>query len=399
MEKENNSIQQPSENLDHGIPDIHVIDLEDSDEINTKTSDSYTDITSDCDEPDCDEPDCDEPDCDEPDASGDVPHKKGFRINIHMVLLAMVLIVFGAIFFRFKNWGQFISQEEIRNNIEGTYKNELDLIVPLTDEDGEIIPLNTEDGLSIVFFGNSPLADDRDSEDNLVNIIAEMTGAEVYNCSVGESYLAAELPSFIAAGQPLDAYTLYWMSLVAIRAGNDWMLEEAETALGENIPPDAKLAVDTLYSIDFSTVDVIAILYDGYDYLAGHPMYSDQNATDITQFTGNLEASIEVFQNSYPHIRIIVMSPPYAFSNELDENGDYISSDIVRYGWDVLSTYVIKEYTSCASRQVTFIDNLYGTITEDNAKEYLIDNLHLNVEGRKKIAERFVHALNYYNQN
>ena len=127
-------------------------------------------------------------------------------------------------------------------------------------------------------------------------------------------------------------------------------------------------------------------------------MYSDQNSTDITQFTGNLEASIDVFQKNFPHIRIIVMSPPYAFSNELDENGDYISSDIVRYGWDVLSTYVIKEYTSCASKQVTFIDNLYGTITEDNAKEYLIDNLHLNVKGRKEIAERFLYALNYFNR-
>lgn len=389
MEKENNSIQQPSENLDHGIPDIHVIDLEDSDEINTKTSDSYTDIT----------PDCYEPDCDEPDVSGNVPRKKRFRINIHMVLLAMVLIVFGTVFFRFKNWGQFISQEEIRNNIEGTYKNELDIIVPLTTEDGEIIPLNTEDGLSIVFFGNSPFADDRDSEDNLVNIIAEMTGAEVYNCSVGESYLAMESQSFSAVKQPLDAYTLYWMSLLATHAGNDWMFEEAEAVLGENIPPDAKLAIDTLYSIDFSTVDVIAILYDGYDYLAGHPMYSDQNATDITQFTGNLRASIETFQSAYPHIRIIVMSPPYAFSNELDENGEYISSDIALYGWDVLSTYVILEGNICASTQVTFIDNLYGTITEDNAKEYLVDNLHLNVEGRKKIAERFVYALNYYNQD
>lgn len=394
MEKENNSIHQPSENQDHDIPDIHVIDLEGSDELNTKTFDSYTDIT-----PDCYEPDCDEPDCDEPDVSGNVPRKKRFRINIHMVLLAMVLIVFGTVFFRFKNWGQFISQEEIRNNIEGTYKNELDIIVPLTTEDGEIIPLNTEDGLSIVFFGNSPFADDRDSEDNLVNIIAEMTGAEVYNCSVGESYLAMESQSFSVVKQPLDAYTLYWMSLLATHAGNDWMFEEAEAVLGENIPPDAKLAIDTLYSIDFSTVDVIAILYDGYDYLAGHPMYSDQNATDITQFTGNLRASIETFQSAYPHIRIIVMSPPYAFSNELDENGEYISSDIVRYGWDVLSTYVILEGNICASTQVTFIDNLYGTITEDNAKEYLVDNLHLNVEGRKKIAERFVYALNYYNQD
>ena len=45
---------------------------------------------------------------------------------------------------------------------------------------------------------------------------------------------------------------------------------------------------------------------------------------------------------------------------------------------------------------VTFVDNLYGTVTEDNAQDYLIDHLHLNVAGRKKVAERFVYALNYF---
>ena len=37
-----------------------------------------------------------------------------------------------------------------------------------------------------------------------------------------------------------------------------------------------------------------------------------------------------------------------------------------------------------------------STIHEDNAREYLSDHIHLNVEGRKKVAERFVYALNYF---
>ena len=48
---------------------------------------------------------------------------------------------------------------------------------------------------------------------------------------------------------------------------------------------------------------------------------------------------------------------------------------------------------------VTFVDNLYGTINEDNAEDYLTDHLHLNQEGRKKVAERFVYALNYFKDN
>ena len=39
MEKENNSLQQTPENQRHDIPDIAVIDLEDSDGIDTKDTD------------------------------------------------------------------------------------------------------------------------------------------------------------------------------------------------------------------------------------------------------------------------------------------------------------------------------------------------------------------------
>ncbi len=405
MHKDNiSSGQHPEDQKYNSIPDIDIIDLdndtipvcenEDADpkptasDANPDDTDSLQQEITDTHTPE------------EPRPSDPKPNtkKKGFRINLHVILLAVVLAVIGIVFFRFKNWGHFISQEDIRNNIEGEYSDTLDVILPLTDSEGKIVPLNTDDGLSIAFFGNSPFADDRDSEDNLVNMIGEMTGATVYNCSIGTSYLAAERPYFIAEDRPRDAYTFYWLSVLATDLGDNLMFEQAANVLGEAIPADANLACDTIRSIDFDTVDVVAIMYDGYDYLISHPMYNDDNPSDITRFTGNLDAGIKLFQSVYPHIRIIVLSPAYAFSNEVDENGEYISSDQIRYAEDVFSTYVIKQYAACAENQVTFIDNLYGTITEDNAKDYLIDNIHLNVEGRKKIAERFIYALNYYDK-
>lgn len=192
----------------------------------------------------------------------------------------------------------------------------------------------------------------------------------------------------------MDIFNFYWLCHLAVNDIIDEKYMEGLNVLGDNAPPEAMEIYNTLNTLDFSTVDAIAIMYDASDYLAGHEMYSDTNYTDIVQFTGNLEAGIELLREAYPHIRIIVLSPPYAFG--LDENGNYVSSDIQRYGWDVLSTYVIKQYQSCSSRSVTFVDNLYGTITQDNASEYLTDHLHLNVNGRKLVAQRFVNALNYY---
>ncbi len=405
MHKDNiSSGQHPEDQKYNSIPDIDIIDLDndtipvcENEDADTKptASDANPDDTDSLQQEITDTHTPEEPRPSDPKPN---TKKKGFRINLHVILLAVVLAVIGIVFFRFKNWGHFISQEDIRNNIEGEYSDTLDVILPLTDSEGKIVPLNTDDGLSIAFFGNSPFADDRDSEDNLVNMIGEMTGATVYNCSIGTSYLASERPYFIAEERPRDAYTFYWLSVLATDLGDNLMFEQAANVLGDDIPADANLACDTIRSIDFDTVDVVAIMYDGYDYLISHPMYNDDNPSDITRFTGNLDAGIKLFQSVYPHIRIIVLSPAYAFSNEVDENGEYISSDQIRYAEDVFSTYVIKQYAACAENQVTFIDNLYGTITEDNAKDYLIDNIHLNVEGRKKIAERFIYALNYYDK-
>ncbi|MDE6923840.1 MAG: SGNH/GDSL hydrolase family protein [Acetatifactor sp.] len=365
----------------HIIPDLEIIDLE------------QEDITDDTSTEEKETPD-------KKSRSSGKSGKKGHfpRLNMHIVLLIVFVIFVCGIAYKILNFGKFVDLEEIFRDGKGTYEDTLDEILPLMDADGKRLETNYEDGLTIVAFGNAPFADDRDSDDSLAGMIEEMTGATVYNCSISGSYLASQSPFLNASESPMDAFTFYWLAMLS--TGSDIILSynEAKEVLGEDLPPDAEEVINTLTTLDFSTVDVIAILYDATDYLLGHQMYSDQNSTDIEQFTGNLEAGIEVLQDIYPHIRIIVMSPPYAYSDQLDEKGNYISSDIARYGQDVLSTYVIKEFSSCASRSVTFIDNLYGTITEDNAHKYLIDNLHLNTAGRKEIAKRFVYALNYYNQ-
>lgn len=321
---------------------------------------------------------------------------KIFRINIHIVVVVVVLLVILITIFQLKNWGEFIGQDEIFQDGLGEYDDTLDLMLPLLDEEGRPIQTASDRPLNILLLGNAPFADDRDSEDGLANIIGQMTGANIYNCSITGSYMAAVNAQYNMYDAPMDAYTPYWLAIWGSTGVNGITFERAEEILKDQVPADAKEALDTLEKLDFNDLDVMVILYDASDYLMGHRMYSDDNSTDISQFTGNLEATIEFVQQNHPRIRIIVLSPPYAYSDVIDENGEYVSSDVTRYGQDVLSTYVIKEYTSCANRQVTFVDNLYGTITEDNAKDYLTDNLHLNVEGRRLIAQRFVKALNYY---
>ena len=375
------------------MPDIEIIDLEN--ETVQDTDFGKSDISDDFEgNPDDEYEENDREE--EEDEEEEHPAPKGIRrfLNLHVLFALVLLVVVGLLGYRITHWGQRVSQSDIFKDGQGSYDDSWDSILPLTDENGKMI---VNDASNIVVFGNAPFADDRGSSDNLANLIAKETGATVYNCSISGSYLAAQHTTFDSTLAPMDAYCLYWLVNLAAGVPLDGYYNDAAEALGDKTPPEAEEVVNTLKTLDFNTIDTVAIMYDATDYLMGNAMYNDDNPTDPTQFTGNLEASLEVLQRLYPQIRIIVMSPTYAYA--IDEDGNYVSSDIYIYnGRDVLSTYVIKECYSSNLHSVSFMDNLYGSITEDNAKEYLTDNLHLNVKGRKLIAKRFEYFLNYYSK-
>ncbi len=372
------------------MPDIEIIDLEN--ETVQDTDFGKSDISDDFEG----NPDDEYEENNREEEEEEHPAPKGIRrfLNLHVLFALVLLVVVGLLGYRITHWGQRVSQSDIFKDGQGSYDDSWDSILPLTDENGKMI---VNDASNIVVFGNAPFADDRGSSDNLASLIAKETGATVYNCSISGSYLAAQHTNFDPTLAPMDAYCLYWLVNLAAGVPLDGYYNDAAEALGDKTPPEAEEVVNTLKTLDFNTIDTVAIMYDATDYLMGNAMYNDDNPTDPTQFTGNLEASLEVLQRLYPQIRIIVMSPTYAYA--IDEDGNYVSSDIYIYnGRDVLSTYVIKECYSSNLHSVSFMDNLYGSITEDNAKEYLTDNLHLNVKGRKLIAKRFEYFLNYYSK-
>ena len=393
MKQNKNNHNTPTSSI-NDMPDIEIVDLESGD---VQDTDSGNYQSRDMDNTYDDADDFSENDDDFYPEEEDAPAPAGIRrfLNLHVLFAVVLVAVVGIVGYRVTHWGQRISQSEIFKDGQGSYDDSWDSILPLTDENGKMI---ITDASNIVVFGNAPFADDRDSSDNLANLIAKETGANVYNCSVSGSYLAAQQFNYDPTVAPMDAYCLYWLVNLAAGVPLDGYYTDAAEALGDRTPPEAEEVVNTLKTLDFNTIDTVAIMYDATDYLCGNAMYSDDNPTDPTQFTGNLEASIEVLQYYYPQIRIIVMSPTYAYA--VDDNGDYVSSDMYIYNdRDVLSTYVIKECYSSNIHSVSFMDNLYGSVTEDNADKYLIDNLHLNVEGRKLIAKRFEYFLNYYSKD
>lgn len=321
-------------------------------------------------------------------------------INIHKIFIITLVVLFLALIlglvYKFLTWGKVVDLDELfKDGLSNKDTSMYDLMLPLVDSEQQPIYKSYGEDSTILFLGNAPFADDRDSEDNMVNMIQKLTGATVYNCSVSGSYLAALNYTLDTNDYPMDIFNFYWLCQLMSGDVIDQRYLDGLKTLGDDAPPEAMDVYNTLKSLDYSEVDVIAIMYDASDYLAGHKTVLFANDTDIQTFAGNLEAGIELLRSVFPHIRIMVMSPTYAFG--IDDDGKYISSDIKDYGEGGLSMYVIWQSQSCISRSVTYIDHLYGTVHEDNASEYLTDNLHLNLEGRKKVAQRFTDALNYFN--
>lgn len=320
------------------------------------------------------------------------------KINWHLVLL--IVFVFSVIFiiYRFKNWGTKVDLDHLGHVDENYDVEVVDNILPLIYE-GDAPAVN--DGIrKVVLFGNDTFAQNKGTSDDMANMISELSGATVYNCSFTGSFLSSKNNYIDTKTYPMDAFNFYWLT-TAFTINNLEPYEAVFEQCADQIPADAEETFETLCSIDFNTVDVIGIMYDANDYLAARPMINVDKPDDIYTFTGNLVASIDLIQNKYPHIRIIVMSPTYAYA--LNPDGDYVSSDLYCYINDPevshkLSNYALLMERATAPQGVSFVDNIYGTINETNADQYLLDHISLNVEGRKKLAERFVYALEYYDE-
>lgn len=316
------------------------------------------------------------------------------KINWHVVLMIILILSVVFIVFRIKNWGVRLSLDEFMADHEITNEapvEVLDNILPNLDSEGSAA---AEDGVTnILLLGNGAFADDYGTIDNVGNIIAEMTDANVYNCAVPGSYLAATNSTFSASMDAMDAFNFYWLTTF-IAVDNAAPCEQAIENAPEQLPPEAVDVYETLQSIDFSMLDVIGIMYDASDYLDGRTLYNPAKPTDIQTYYGNMLAGVELLQATYPHIRIIIMSPTYAYA--INSAGEYIDSDIYVYNEYTLSTYSQMLEQVAADKAVSYVDNFYGTVNVSNCQDYLIDNVHLNKDGKQKVADRFVYALQYY---
>ncbi len=313
-----------------------------------------------------------------------VKQEKQFRLNIHLILLAVIVLIIIFCAVKLYIWNKGVPSDYDPNRQTTDFDTEaMDYIIPLAPDKLEG---REDDGVTtILCLGDDPFSLDQGSG-GLAEQIAAKTGATVYNGSFTGTTMAVQFEDY-NDGYILDAFAFVNVAK-SLASGNFDLLSTAASYSFDQAFPQT---VSTLESIDMNSLDMICIMYDGSDYINRRPCEDPNHPYNPQTYTGALRSGIQAIQEAWPHIRIVVMS--HTFCHNVNEEGNFENGDRVDLGNGTLSHYLQKELDTTSELGVSFIDNFYGSINEDNYLDYMTDYIHFNDAGRELLATRFAECI------
>jgi len=297
-----------------------------------------------------------------------------------LILLAIVFIVI-----RLVIWDRSgnVELEEIE---AGTYDYEsLDIVFSV---DADVLKEHGDDGTNdIVLIGNS-YAVFSPSGPTIADMIAGMPDTNLTTLCY-------------YYGQIADAANAYSNDDVSVwQAANLFEIVKAlctkDYSLQKRALDEEKVVTgdfyDALISTDLDKIDEVIIMYDSIDYRNSSVLYNPMDKYDTSTYEGALRAAITRLQSDYPHLKIVVASP---YLHGIIDGSDFTLATMKNYGNGNLSEYVMREYNIAMECCVSYADNFFGLITEDN----VLDNCdvstvyNLNENGIKLIGNHMTDFL------
>lgn len=307
-----------------------------------------------------------------------IKKKRKQTYNFHLIFFIVVIVLFIFAIVKFLLWSKGEDSGYDPNEITTEFDVEtMDHIQPMDTSRFEGIE---DDGITtILCLGNSPFADNK-GENGLAQTLARKMNGVAYDGSFANTYQSMYNKTYQDTYRP-DGLSLYPL-VNAICTGDFSIPESVAATVGET----ELQTVEMLKNLDYKTVDMLVIMYDLSDYINRRPLYSQTDKNDLITWAGSLNASLELIEETYPHIRTVVLSMP-ACGATVDDY--YIDGDKVNLGNGTLPDYINYEVDVILANGVSFIDNYYGVITVENRDEYLVNDYHLNEKGIEAIADRF----------
>ncbi|MBQ6888814.1 MAG: SGNH/GDSL hydrolase family protein [Lachnospiraceae bacterium] len=311
--------------------------------------------------------------------------KKNLKINPHAVIWIIIGIILIVSIVKLIIWNIGTKSDFDPNNITDDFDTEaLDVTYKINTAKIEGF---VDDGVTtVLMIGNNPISD-CPGENGIPALVADATKAQVYSAGFADTCLTATNSTYSADYAP-DAFSLSY--LTKAMCDGDYSLQDDALNNG-TVNQDYAASLDVLKNADYSKVDVLVFMYDANDYLQRRNLYDENDAYNIGTYTGALRASATQIAETYPHIRIIFMTP--SFASVVNEDGSYSSGDTTNLGCGTIPNYLLFSIDVANECMFTVVDNYYGTIWEDIASNYLTDHIHLNDQGRQKMAGRLAEAI------
>lgn len=320
--------------------------------------------------------------------------KKGFHINIHIILILMIVAVLGLSAYKLARWNHGEQIDIDPNEDTSEFDVEiLDEIMPMTPVEGHVY----DDETTVLILGNGAMSITRMEENGLANKIAQSSGTTVYNASFPFVTLATRNLAMIEQNYPDDIYSLSYLA-DAMCSGD---FAEIDRVTNTYHPDGGATiaAVQTLKSVDYDNLDVIVIAYDAMDYFEGRAIENPKDDEERCTIVGSLNYFVRKVHATYPYVRIIVSSLYYV--EGVNADGSTYDPDTMDAGNGTLSNYLFNELNAASALSVSFLDNFYGTINHDNVKDLAYYDpeqkyIVLTEEGQQVLADRIAYAINKF---
>jgi len=299
-------------------------------------------------------------------------------VNFHLLFFIIVIVLFIFAIIKLMIWNK--GEDSGYNPDEITTEFDVETMDHIQPMDVSRFEGIEDDGITtLLCLGNSPFADNK-GEGGLAHTLATKMNGVAYDGSFANSFQTTLHKTFQETYKP-DGLSLYPV-VKALCTGDFSLVEYVAGTVGE-VETET---VNMLKNLDLKTVDMLVIMYDLSDYIAGRPLYNQTDNNDLITWTGSLNASLELLEETYPHLRTVILSMP-ACGATVD--GYYIDGDKMDLGNGTIPDYLNYEMNVVMANGVSYIDNYYGVITVENKDKYLIDDYHLNEKGIEAVADRF----------
>lgn len=239
---------------------------------------------------------------------------------------------------------------------------------------------------SVVLLGDSLVGLCRD-ETSVASVMEEMLGQPVFNGAFGGTCMALQ------DQEAATNYTMELLNMVSLSkalAADDFGVQQTVRSRRE-ITDYFMDTIDELAQVDFKQVQTLVLAFGINDYHAGMPLENAGNPFDESTFGGALRSVLRTLQGTYPDLRIILVTPTYAWYRS---NG--LTCEEYATGDAFLEEYVAKELEIAQEYGIEAIDlyhDLYPHETWEDWQIYTEDGLHPNESGRRLIAETLVERL------